>query len=46
MTRCQREFEKDKKDDESREEQLKAIENATTVMVALINNYIIEKWLG
>jgi translation initiation factor 4G len=30
LTRCQKEFEKDKKDDESRDEQLKAIENAIT----------------
>lgn len=30
LTRCQKEFEKDKRDDEDREEKLKAIEEATT----------------
>ena len=31
LTRCQKEFEKDKRDDEKREELLKAIEEATLV---------------
>lgn len=36
LTRCQKEFEKDKKDDETREEKLKAIEEATSVSTVLI----------
>ena len=36
LTRCQKEFEKDKRDDETKEEMLKAIEEATPVRVILI----------
>ena len=36
LTKCQQEFEKDKRDDEEREEMLKAIEKAETVSVALL----------
>ena len=35
LTRCQKEFEKDKRDDETKEEMLKAIEEAATVRVIL-----------
>ena len=33
LTRCQKEFEKDKRDDETKEEMLKAIEEAAPVRV-------------
>ena len=36
LTRCQKEFEKDKRDDETKEEMLKAIEEAAPVRVILI----------
>ena len=36
LTRCQKEFEKDKRDDETKEEMLKAIEEAAAVRVILI----------
>ena len=36
LTRCQKEFEKDKRDDETKEEMLKAIEKAAPVRVTLI----------
>ena len=36
LTRCQKEFEKDKRDDETKEEMFKAIEEAATVRVILI----------
>ena len=36
LTRCQKEFEKDKRDDETKEEMLKAIEEAASVRVILI----------
>ena len=36
LTRCQKEFEKDKRDDETKEEMLKAIEEAAPVKVILI----------
>ena len=35
LTRCQKEFEKDKRDDETKEEMLKAIEEAAPVRVIL-----------
>ena len=37
LTRCQKEFEKDKRDDETKEEMLKAIEEAAPVRVIIIN---------
>ena len=36
LTRCQKEFEKDKRDDETKVEMLKAIEEAAPVRVILI----------
>ena len=36
LTRCQKEFEKDKRDDETKEEMLKAIKEAAPVRVILI----------
>ena len=36
LTRCQKEFEKDKRDNETKEEMLKAIEEAASVRVILI----------
>ena len=36
LTRCQKEFEKHKRDDETKEEMLKAIEEAAPVRVILI----------
>ena len=36
LIRCQKEFEKDKRDDETKEEMLKAIEEAAPVRVILI----------
>ena len=33
LTKCQKEFEKDKKDDEEREEMQKAVEDAETVFL-------------
>ena len=36
LTRCQKEFEKDKRDNETKEEMLKAIEEAAPVRVILI----------
>ena len=36
LTRCEKEFEKDKRDDETKEEMLKAIKEAAPVRVILI----------
>ena len=44
LTRCQKEFEKDKRDDETKEEMLKAIEEAAPVRVILIITIFSSDW--
>ena len=44
LTRCEKEFEKDKRDDETKEEMLKAIEEAAPVRVILIITIFSSDW--
>ena len=46
LTKCQKEFEKDKKDDEEREAKLQAIEEASSVSREREGVKIVESWQG